>query len=136
MTPRCFNDGVYYNEDSEGVELDRGVEVCYLVTHGWEGYRLALGGVSRRKGHQAHQRRLRLLLGAGQERVARRPAKAAGFEPDRFNNCEGSTEADGAMMCFWCDMADSDGPDEGAAVVEKAAGVIAEFGRTLERKCR
>ena len=64
------------------------------------------------------------------------PAKAAGFEPDRFNNCEGSTEADGAMMCFWCDMADSDGPDEGAAVAEKAAGVIAEFGRTLERKCR
>lgn len=135
MTPRCFNDGVYYNEDSEGVEPDRGVEVCYW-THGWEGYRLASAAYLAAKGFKLINADSAFYWVLGKNEWPDGPAKAAGFEPDRFNNCEGSTEADGAMMCFWCDMADSDGPDEGAAVVEKTAGVVAEFGRTLERKCR
>ncbi len=134
LIPRCFNDGVFYNEDDEGVGFDREVEICYW-THGWEGYRLASAGYLAAKGFRLINADSTYYWVLGKNEWPEGAGKAADFEPDHFNNCEGRIEAAGAMMCFWCDMADSDGPDEGAAVAEKTAGIIAEFGRTLDRKC-
>ena len=39
MTPRAFNDGVLYNNDTT-VEMDQDVQVCYWSS-GWGGYNLA-----------------------------------------------------------------------------------------------
>lgn len=134
MIPRCFNDGVYYNDDDRDVEFDGGVQVCYW-THGWEGYRLASANFLAAKGLELINADSAYYWVLGKNEWPEGAQKAEGFEPDVFNGCGGHIEAAGAMLCIWCDMADSDGPDEGAAVVDKTAPVIEVFGRTLDRKC-
>ena len=133
MVPRCFNDGVYYNEDDEGVAFE-GVEVCYWV-HGWEGYRLASAAYLASKGLRLINADSTYYWVLGKNEWPDGPEKIRGYDPEVFNGCAGRTEAAGAMFCIWCDMADSDGPDEGTAVVGKTAPIISLFGQTLDEKC-
>lgn len=126
MTPRAFNDGIYYNSDTS-VSINKAIQVCYWSS-GWWGYHLAPAQVIADQGHDVINTHgdYYWILGGAQCTAE----KAAAFEDTSFSGGTVSKPA-GSMFCIWCDVANADGADEGDGVVQKAADVITAFGNAL-----
>lgn len=109
MTPVMFNDGVYYNCISEGIELDKSIVVSYW-TAGWPGYTPAPASFVAGKGHK--------ILNTANEWyyvLGRRPnSKDPMFNSEDAKKGIVSVSKDqipgnekmntiGEMFCVWCD---------------------------------
>ena len=127
MTPRAFNDGIYYNNKTS-YSINKAIQVCYWSS-GWGGYDLAPAATISQQGHEminTHSDYYWVLGSSWQCSVS----KASDFA---YNDFHGTSDlsADGAMFCIWCDVGNHNGTDEGAAVVKNTADVITAFGSAL-----
>ena len=129
MTPRAFNDGVLYNNDTT-VEMDQDVQVCYWSS-GWGGYNLASATTLNNAGFELinTNQGYYWVLGNADWQVSVK--KAGEFDCTEFEGGDTIFNPAGAMLCVWCDNGAADGLDEGAGVAEKIADVIKAFGSTL-----
>lgn len=128
MTPRAFNDGILYNNDTS-VEMDTDVQVCYW-SGGWGGYNLASATTLNDAGFELINTNEGFYWVLGNSSWQVSADKAGQFDYTAF---PGSTiyNPAGAMLCVWCDNGAADGDDGGAGVAEKIAPVIKAFGGTL-----
>lgn len=129
MTPRAFNDGFYYKDYSISIEPNKAYEICYWSS-GWSGYDVAAASTIAAKGHKminTHGDYYWVLGNTGWQCSAE---KASGFD---YTSFQGGTISDpaGAMFCIWCDVGNTNGTDDGTAVVSATADVIAAFGAAL-----
>ena len=127
MTPRAFNDGIYYNNKTS-YSINKAIQVCYWSS-GWGGYDLAPAATISQQGHEminTHSDYYWVLGSSWQCSVS----KASDFAYNDFQGTSGLS-ADGAMFCIWCDVGNADGQDGGTAVVSATADVITAFGSAL-----
>ena len=127
MTPRAFNDGIYYNNKTS-YSINEAIQVCYWSS-GWGGYDLAPAATISQQGHEminTHSAYYWVLGSSWQCSVS----KASDFAYNDFQGTSGLS-ADGAMFCIWCDVGNADGQDGGTAVVSATADVITAFGSAL-----
>lgn len=135
MTPRAFNDGIYYNEDNT-YSINSAIQVCYWSC-GWNGYDLASAQYLVNQGMKVintHGDYYWVLGNTGWQCSA---DKASTFNYTSFQYRTGTTgngtisDPAGAMFCIWCDVGNANGTDGGTAVVSATADVIAAFGAAL-----
>lgn len=128
MTPRAFNDGIYYNNDTK-YSIDKNIQVCYWSS-GWSGYNVASAQTIASKGHKMINTHGDYYWVLGNSGWQCSPDKAAGFQ---YKSFQGGTidNPSGAMFCIWCDVGNKDGADEGTAVASNTAATITAFGATL-----
>ena len=135
MTPRAFNDGIYYNEDNT-YSINSAIQVCYWSC-GWGGYNLASAQYLVNQGLDVINTHGDYYWVLGNTSWQCSADKASQFDYTSFQYRTGTTgngtisDPAGAMFCIWCDVGNADGTDDGAAVVSATADVIAAFGAAL-----
>ena len=135
MTPRAFNDGIYYNEDNT-YSINSAIQVCYWSC-GWSGYNLASAQYIVNQGMDVINTHGDYYWVLGNTSWQCSTEKANQFNYTSFQYKEGTTgngtisDPAGAMFCIWCDVGNANGTDGGTDVVSKTADVIAAFGATL-----
>lgn len=137
MTPRAFNDGIYYNEKNT-YPINPNIQVCYWSC-GWGGYYLASAQYLVNQGMDVINTHGDYYWVLGNSSWQCSAEKASKFNYHSFqyraDTTGSSTISDpaGAMFCIWCDVGNANGTDDGAAVVSATAGTIAAFGETLPK---
>lgn len=128
MTPRAFNDGICYNNNTS-YNINKAIQVCYWSS-GWGGYNVASASTLNSEGYDLINAHGDYYWVLGSSNWQCSAEKAAGFDYTAF---QGGTVEDpaGAMFCIWCDNGAADGQDDGAKVVSATADVIAAFGAAL-----
>lgn len=98
MTPRAFNDGLYYNNQS--ANIDTKIQCCYWSS-GWNGYYVASASTISGNGHAMINTNGDYYYVLGKDNSGLYQ-KAAGFNNTAFM---GSTinSPIGSMFCIWCD---------------------------------
>ncbi len=135
MTPRAFNDGIYYNEDN-AYSINSAIQVCYWSC-GWSGYNLASAQYLVNQGMDVINTHGDYYWVLGNTSWQCSADKASQFDYTSFQYRTGTTgnstisDPAGAMFCIWCDVGNTNGTDDGAAVVSATADVIAAFGAVL-----
>ncbi len=135
MTPRAFNDGIYYNEKNT-YSINSAIQVCYWSC-GWDGYNLASAQYLVNQGMDVINTHGDYYWVLGNTSWQCSADKASQFDYTSFQYRTGTTgngtisNPAGAMFCIWCDVGNADGTDDGAAVVSATADVIAAFGAAL-----
>ena len=125
MTPRAFNDGIYYHNDTS-FEVNPAIQVCYW-SNGWSGYEVASAKTISEAGHQMINTHGDYYWVLGNPNAQCDAEKAKTFNYESFM---GSTisNPEGAMFCIWCDDPDA---EDAATVIEKSADALAAFGAKL-----
>lgn len=128
MTPRAFNDGIYYNNDIS-VKINTKIQVCYWSS-GWSGYDVASAETIASQGHAMINTHGDYYWVLGNSSWQCSEQKASQFN---YKSFQGGTieEPAGAMFCIWCDVGNADGTDDGSNVVNQTKNVITAFGKTL-----
>ena len=135
MTPRAFNDGIYYNEDNT-YSINSAIQVCYWSC-GWSGYNLASAQYIVNQGMDVINTHGDYYWVLGNTSWQCSADKASQFDYTSFQYRTGTTgngtisNPAGAMFCIWCDVGNANGTDGGTAVVSATADVIAAFGAAL-----
>ena len=135
MTPRAFNDGIYYNEDNT-YSINSAIQVCYWSC-GWNGYNLASAQYIVNQGMDVINTHGDYYWVLGNTSWQCSADKASKFDYTSFQYRTGTTgngtisDPAGAMFCIWCDVGNANGTDGGTAVVSATADVIAAFGAAL-----
>lgn len=135
MTPRAFNDGIYYNEENT-YSINSAIQVCYWSC-GWSGYNLASAQYLVNQGMDVINTHGDYYWVLGNSSWQCSADKANQFDYTSFQYRTGTTgngtisDPAGAMFCIWCDVGSADGTDDGTAVVSATADVIAAFGEAL-----
>lgn len=133
MTPMCFNDGIYYNNDANTYGLiDTDIIVCHW-SHGWNGYDLATPEMLAAQGFRLINTNSAYYWVLGREDWQLSCEKALQFDETVFEGNHIVADPAGSMLCVWCDLADADGSDEGVAVAKKIAPVMQAFGQALKK---
>lgn len=128
MKPMAFNDGIYYNEQTEYGKIDKNIFVCYWSS-GWNGYDVAPASWLSEQGFNMINTHGDWYWIVGGSKVTADKAKQ--FDVKSF---QGSTVANpsGAMFCIWSDYEFSrDSNNSDAAVANAVSGIISNFGSTL-----
>lgn len=128
MTPRAFNDGIYFNNDTK-YAVNKAIQVCYWSS-GWNGYKLASAQTIANQGHAMINTHGDYYWVLGNSSWQCSAEKAGQFNYQSFQGGTIDNPA-GAMFCIWCDNGSVDGQDDGANVASKTADVIKAFGATL-----
>lgn len=126
MRPMAFNDGIYFNNNTNSGTFDKDIVICYW-SNGWSGYtpmpaeKLASMGFKMVNTHGDYY----WVLGKSDWQC--NATKASGFNYKTF---QGGTidNPSGAMFCIWCDYP---GADSDSNVISSTAATIAAFGKTL-----
>lgn len=135
MTPRAFNDGIYYNEDNT-YSINSAIQVCYWSC-GWRDYNLASAQYLVNKKLDVINTHGDYYWVLGNSSWQCSADKASQFKVNSFQYRTGTTgngtisDPAGAMFCIWCDVGNANGTDGGTAVVSATADVIAAFGAVL-----
>ena len=102
MTPRAFNDGLYYRSKTSSVEVNKDIQCCYWSS-GWPSYKVASASTIAQNGHAMINTHGDYYYVLG---------KSDKFDSDysyasNFNNTAfmSSTIENpvGSMFCIWCD---------------------------------
>ena len=127
MTPRAFNDGIYYNDDTD-YGVNDAIQVCYWSS-GWWGYDVASAKTIRDMGHEMINTHgdYYWVLGKNQCTVE----KASEFDYTNFSGNSKISDASGAMFCIWCDYPNADSAEN---VIADTADVLEAFGFTLPQE--
>lgn len=135
MTPRAFNDGIYYNENNT-YSINSAIQVCYWSC-GWSGYNLASAQYLVNQGMNVINTHGDYYWVLGNSSWQCNADKASQFDYTSFQYRSGTTgngtisDPAGAMFCIWCDVGSADGKDDGAAVASATKDVITAFGAAL-----
>lgn len=103
MTPRAFNDGLYYNNQS--ANIDNKIQCCYW-SGGWSGYDVATPSVISSNGHamiNTHGDYYYVLGNA--DKFDSGYSYASSFDNTVFASKYGNKISNpvGSMFCIWCD---------------------------------
>lgn len=128
MRPMAFNDGIYFNNNTNSGTFDKDIVICYW-SNGWSGHtpmpaeKLASMGFKMVNTNGSYY----WVLGKSDAQCS--ASKAKDFDIKSF---PGSTidNPSGAMFCIW---ADYPGAETEASVISKTADTIAAFGATLPK---
>lgn len=124
MTPRAFNDGIYYHNDTS-YAVNSAIQVCYWSS-GWGGYNVASAYTINGQGHEMINTHGDYYWVLGKNQCT--AEKASEFDYTNFPGNSVLSDASGAMFCIWCDDPDA---EDATTVIEKSADALAAFGATL-----
>ena len=124
MTPRAFNDGIYYHNDTS-YAVNSAIQVCYWSS-GWGGYNVASAYTINGQGHEMINTHGDYYWVLGKNQCT--AEKASEFDYTNFPGNSVLSDASGAMFCIWCDDPDA---EDAATVIEKSADALAAFGARL-----
>lgn len=122
MTPRCFNDGVYYKTHTSSctVTPNKNLQICYWSS-GWDGYNVAAASTLAGYGFDMINTNgdYYYVLGKSNKFSATNYSAAADFSNETFM---GSTVSDpaGSMFCIWCDYPGAQTEQEVAKTIRMA----------------
>ena len=129
MTPMAFNDGIYYNNDTNGGTFDTDIIVCYWSS-GWN------GGYTPMSASNLATKGFKLINTNGDYYwVLGKKAKcsadtASGFNKNSFPGDSTISNPAGSMFCIWSDYP---GAETEESVISKTAATISAFGKTLPK---
>ncbi len=126
MTPMAFNDGIYFNNNTDSGTFDTDIIICYW-SNGWNSYSPMPASDLASKGFKLVNTHGDYYWVLGKSDWQCSPTKAAGFDYTAFQGGKISNPA-GAMFCIWGDYP---GAETEASVISKTAATIAAFGGTL-----
>ena len=128
MKPMAFNDGIYYNEQTEYGKIDKNIFVCYWSS-GWNGYDVAPASWLSEQGFNMINTHGDWYWIVGGSKVTADKAKQ--FDVKSFQGSKVANPS-GAMFCIWSDYEFSrDSNNSDAAVANAVSGIISNFGSTL-----
>lgn len=99
MTPRAFNDGLYYSGQS--ADIDTAIQCCYW-SPGWNGYNVASATTISGKGHEMINTNGDYYYVLKENEVQNPVDKALNFKNTTFMDSTINNPA-GSMFCIWCD---------------------------------
>lgn len=131
MWPMAFNDGIYFNNNTNSGTFNTDIVVCYW-SNGWNGYSPMPATELHSKGFKLINTNGSYYWVLGKTDAQCSAEKAAGFETTAF---PGSTINDprGAMFCIWSDYP---GAETETEVINKTAATITAFGSKLPDSCK
>ncbi len=106
MTPRCFNDGVYYNQNTNNGTPNDNLQVCYWSS-GWSGFSPASSTFLANEGYKLINTNGDYYYVLGKENemsVAKDYKNALKFSNNTFINNLTISDPVGSMFCIWCDF--------------------------------
>ena len=128
MIPMAFNDGIYFNSNTNSGKFDTDILICYW-SNGWSGYSpMPVSGIVN-KGFKVINAHGDYYWVLGKTNWQCSPEKASGFNYKQFQG-ETVDNPAGAMFLIWCDYP---GADTDANVISNTAATIAAFGATLPK---
>lgn len=128
MKPMAFNDGIYYNEQTEYGEINKNIVVCYWSS-GWGGYDVAPASWLSKQGFNMVNTHGDWYWIVGGNKVTAEKAKNFQVKSFQSRSDDGTIDnPSGAMFCIWSDKPQAETDD---AVASEVAGVISNFGVTL-----
>lgn len=128
MKPMAFNDGIYYNEQTEYGKIDKNIFVCYWSS-GWNGYDVAPASWLSEQGFNMINTHGDWYWIVGGSKVTADKAKQ--FDVKSFQESMVANPS-GAMFCIWSDYEFSrDSNNSDAAVANAVSDIISDFGSTL-----
>lgn len=128
MTPMAFNDGIYYNNDTNGGTFDTDIIVCYW-SNGWKGgYTPMSASNLADKGFKLVNTNGSYYWVLGKSDAQCTAAKASGFDKTSFPGDSTIDNPAGSMFCIWSDYP---GAETEASVISKTAATISAFGKTV-----
>ncbi|MGM9537039.1 MAG: family 20 glycosylhydrolase [Candidatus Onthomonas sp.] len=110
MTPRAFNDGLYYGSH-KNVSIDTDIQCCYW-SNGWSGYDVASASAIADKDHSMINTNgdFYYVLGKS-DQFDSDYSYASNFSNTQFMGSEVSDPA-GSMFCIWCDYPNAETEQE------------------------
>lgn len=127
MTPMAFNDGIYFNNDTEGGTFDTDIVICYWSS-GWGTYNPMPASTLDKMGFRLVNTDGSYYWVLGKTDTQCSANKASGFKKNSFPGNSTINTPAGSMFCIW---ADYPGAETEAGVISKTAATIAAFGKTL-----
>lgn len=107
MTPRAFNDGLYYN--NQNVTIDTNIQCCYW-SPGWSSYNLAAASTIAKKHAMINTNGDFYYVLGKSDKFDSDYSYAANFNKETFPTFNGSgwgtenvSNPTGSMFCIWCD---------------------------------
>lgn len=126
MTAMAFNDGIYFNSNTDSGTFNTDIVVCYWSS-GWSGYSPMPAKTLADKGFRLINTNGDYYWVLGKSDAQCDANKARGFDKTSFPGGTISNPA-GSMFCIW---ADYPGAETEASVISKTAATIAAFGKAL-----
>lgn len=126
MTPMAFNDGIYYNNDTNSGRFDTDIVICYW-SNGWGGYKPMPAANLIAEGFKLINTHGDYYWVLGKSDWQCDATKAAGFNYQNFQGGDG-LDSLGGMFCIWCDYPGAGTENE---VVNATAATIEAFGKTM-----
>lgn len=126
MTPMAFNDGIYYNNDTNSGRFDTDIVICYW-SNGWGGYKPMPAANLIAEGFKLINTHGDYYWVLGKSDWQCDATKAAGFNYQNFQGGDG-LDSLGGMFCIWCDYPGAGTEDN---VVSATAATITAFGKTM-----
>lgn len=126
MTAMAFNDGIYFNSNTDSGTFNTDIVVCYWSS-GWSGYSPMPAKTLADKGFRLINTNGDYYWVLGKSNAQCDANKARGFDKTSFPGGTISNPA-GSMFCIW---ADYPGAETEASVISKTAATIAAFGKAL-----
>lgn len=126
MTPMAFNDGIYFNNDTNSGTFDTDIVICYW-SNGWTDYTPMPAANLITKGFKLINTHGSYYWVLGKSDWQCDATTAAGFNYKNFQGGDG-LDSLGGMFCIWCDYPGAGTEDQ---VVSATAETIAAFGKTM-----
>ena len=128
LTPRAFNDGIYYNNDTS-VSFDQDIQVCYWSS-GWNGYAVGSAATIVEEGHAVINTNGDYYYVLGKRDKFDGDKTGSGADAFRNYTFMGTTFDEdeslviGSMFCIWCDYPAAESETEIATNVRQALRVM------------
>lgn len=128
LTPRAFNDGIYYNNDTS-VSFDQDIQVCYWSS-GWNGYAVGSAATIVEEGHAVINTNGDYYYVLGKRDKFDGDKTGSGADTFRNYTFMGTTFDEdeslviGSMFCIWCDYPAAESETEIATNVRQALRVM------------
>ena len=132
MTPRAFNDGMYYGgqdmKPTSGNDVISDIQVCYWSS-GWNGYNVASASTIAQKGHDMINTHGDYYYVLGKDsNMTTGKVEASDFDASVFAGPSSELDASGAMFCIWCDDPNAETEEE---ALEHSLPYLQGFASTL-----
>lgn len=129
MTPMAFNDGIYFQNDTDSGTFDTDILICYW-SNGWTDYTPMPASDLNSNGFKLINTHGDYYWVLGKSDWQCDAKKASEFQYDLFQG-NATLGASGAMFCIWCDYPGAGTED---SVISSTADTIAAFGATLPQQ--